>query len=135
MSEGSKRRSDRRWAARYARSQAAFEARGRDSDMAGGWVEHVSSPDGVGHRLEVIPPGEPVGDDYGFYARFALSFFVKGWFPRASNEDWVVQVTADRRNASATSRRFGSYHEALGYVRQARTTLATGGTLDERPSS
>jgi hypothetical protein len=126
MSEESRQRSDRRWAARYARSQAGFDARGRDSDLAGGWVEHLAGPDGVSYRVEVIPPGEPVGKDYWFYFRMSLSFFTKYWFPRASNEDWVVQVRRDPRSGVTSIERFTSYLEALEYVRQTRTVVTTG---------
>lgn len=130
MSHGSERR-DARWTARYEKSQAAFDARGRDSDGAGGWVERLSGPDGVSYRIEVIPAGEPVGRDYWFYVRFVLSWFVRGWYPRARNEDWVVEVKPDQRRAALTRLRFRTYLEALEYVRQARLVVKIGrGSLE-----
>jgi hypothetical protein len=136
MSEESRQRRNKRWAARYAKSQAAFDARGRDSELAGGWVERISGSGGVPYRIDVIPPGEPVGRDYWFYVMFSLSLFVKGWFPPASNEDWVVEVQLDQRRAAMTRVRFRTYLEALEYVRQARLVVTTGrGSLESLRSS
>jgi hypothetical protein len=136
MSQESRQRRDQRWAARYEKSQAAFDARGRDSDRAGGWVERVAGPDGVSFRNEVIPPGEPVDGDYCFYARFVLSWFVRGWYPRASNEDWVVEVRPDRGRAAVTRLQFATFLEALEYVRLARLVVrASRSSLDGLTSS
>ncbi len=130
MSKESRQRRDERWAERYARSQAAFDANGRDTDLAGGWVERHTTPDGVSYRIEVTPPGEPVGKDYWFYVRFVLSWLIRGWHPRASNEDWVVEVTLGRKPVALL--RFRTYLEALDYVRRARVVVQTGrGSLHE----
>lgn len=136
VSDSSKQRRDKRWAERYERSQAAFDARGRDSEQAGGWVEHVSGPDGVSYQFEVIPPGEPVGRDVSFYFRFALSVFLRGWFPRASNEDWVVEVRPDRGAKTVSRKRFATYLAAREYMGQARLAVQTGsGPPGDRASS
>lgn len=85
----------------------------------------------MSYRIEVIPAGEPVGRDYWFYVRFVLSWFVRGWCPRARNEDWVVEVKPDQRRVALTRLRFRTYLEALEYVRQTRLVVKTGrGSLE-----
>lgn len=136
MSDTSKRRRNERWAARYEKSQAAFDARGRDSELAGGWVERLSGPNHVAYRIDVTPPGEPVGRDVWFYIRLPLSWFVRGWTPRASNEYWVVEVKQEQPPSALTSERFRTYREALEYVRKTRLVVTTGrGSLDSLTST
>ena len=136
MSEQSKQRRDERWAARYEKSQAAFDARGRDSDLAGGWTERISGPDQVVYRICVIAPGQPDGRDWWYYARLPMVLFVPGWFPRARNEDWVVDVKPDQRGAQVTRARFKTYLQALEHVRRARLVVTTGsGTVASMATS
>jgi hypothetical protein len=134
VSEASKGRRDLRWAARYARSQARFDAQGRLAERAGGWTEHVSDRDGIRFQINVIPPGEPVGKDYWFYIRLALSAFIHGWFPRASNKYWVVQVRPEQKSHAANeTEQFTAYPDALAHVRKTRAIIATRGGSPEAP--
>jgi hypothetical protein len=124
MNDERRRRSDERWAARYRRSQAAFEAADRLSEGAGGWVESVQGADGVRYRIVVIPPGEPVGSDPLFYVSLVLSWLTRGLVhPTAKNQHWVVEVRRSTKGSSVSRVRFSTYREALDHVRTLRHSL------------
>jgi hypothetical protein len=124
MSGERRRRSDERWAARYRRSQAAFDAAGRLSDGAGGWVEVVHGRDGERYRIVVTPPGEPVGSDPWFYITLVLSWLTRGLVnPQAKNQHWVVDVRRSPKGPEVSLVRLASYREALDHVRTLRHSL------------
>ena len=124
MNDERRRRSDERWAARYRRSQAAFEAADRLSEGAGGWVESVQGADGARYRIVVIPPGEPVGSDPLFYVTLVLSWLTRGLvYPTAKNQHWVVEVRRSTKGSSVSRVRLSTYREALVHVRTLRHSL------------
>jgi hypothetical protein len=124
MSGERRRRSDERWAARYQRSQAAFDAAGRLSDAAGGWAESVQGGEGARYRIVVIPPGEPVGSDPWFYVTLVLSWLTRGLvYPTAKNQHWVVEVRRSTKGPDVSRVRLSTYSEALDHVRTLRHSL------------
>ncbi len=124
MSGERRRRSDERWAARYQRSQAAFEAADRLSEGAGGWAESVQGGDGARYRIVVIPPGEPVGSDPWFYVILVLSWLTRGLvYPTAKNQHWVVEVRRSPKGPDVSRVRLSTYREALDHVRTLRHSL------------